>query len=507
LAIQYNLKMEKEAEMKILLVYPEYPDTFWSFKHALSFVSKKAAFPPLGLLTIAAMLPETWNKKLVDMNVSILKDEDIQRADYVFISAMITQKASAKKVIARCNKCGVKVVAGGPVFTTGHEEFSGVDHFVLGEAETVLPQFLEDLQKGCAKRVYASNERPDITHTPIPLWELINIGDYVTIPVQYSRGCPYDCEFCDIIIMNGRVPRTKTSSQLLQEFNAIYKTGFRGSVFIVDDNFIGNKTKVKKMLPEIVRWQKSRRYPFWLLTEASLNLSGDEELMGLMIEAGFDKVFIGLETPNEESLAECNKLQNKNSDMVSAVKKIQNHGMQVLGGYIVGFDNDPPSIFDRQIGFIQETGVVVAMVGILDALPKTRLYERLEAEGRLLAASSGNNTDLSISFVPRMDINILLEGYKKILQKIYSPEKYYERIVNFFQGYKPTRKRKRITASEIGAFAKSVWRIGIIGRKEERRYYWKLLIISAMKYRSLFSEAIVLQIYGFHFRKIVDGLK
>jgi len=493
--------------MKILLVYPEYPDTFWGFKHALNFVSKKAAFPPLGLLTLAAMLPKGWDKKLVDMNVSALGDKDMQWADCIFISAMITQKESAKEVITRCNKHGIKVVVGGPVFTTGYEEFEGVDHFILGEAETTLPQFLEDFQKGCAKWVYASDERPDITRTPVPLWEIIDIGDYVTMPVQYSRGCPYDCEFCDIIIMNGRVPRTKTISQFLREFDAVYKTGFRGSVFIVDDNFIGNRAKVKKMLPEIIQWQKSRRYPFRLLTEASLNLADDEELMGLMIEAGFDKVFIGLETPNEESLVECNKFQNKNCDMVASVKKIQNHGMQVLGGYIVGFDSDPPSIFDKQIEFIQKTGVVVAMVGMLDALPKTKLYERLKAGGRLLTVSSGNNTDLSINFVPKMNINILLEGYKKILQTIYSPKKYYKRIINLFREYKPLRKRRRITVSEIGAFAKSIWRIGITGRKEEKRYYWRLLAVSAIKYRSLFSEAIVLQIYGFHFRKIVDGLK
>ncbi|MDP3995737.1 MAG: DUF4070 domain-containing protein [bacterium] len=493
--------------MKILLVYPEYPDTFWSFKHALSFVSKKAAFPPLGLLTIAAMLPEKWDKKLVDMNVSALGDKDIQWADYVFISAMITQKAGAKKVIDRCNKRGTRVVAGGPIFTTGHEEFSGVDHFVLGEAETILPQFLRDIQDGCAKRVYASNERPDITHTPIPMWELINIGDYVALPIQYSRGCPYDCEFCDIIIMNGRVPRAKTASQFLRELNAIYETGFRGSIFLVDDNFIGNKTKVKKMLPQIAQWQKSRQDPFRLLTEASLNLADDEELMKLMIEAGFDKVFVGLETPNEESLEECNKLQNEGRDMVVAVKKIQNHGMQVLGGYIVGFDNDPPSIFDAQIAFIQKTGVVVAMVGLLDALPKTRLYERLKAEGRLLTTSSGNNTDLSMSFSPKMGVDLLMEGYKRILKRIYSPKEYCERIVNFFKEYKPPRKRKRITITEINAFAKSIWRIGITGRREERRYYWKLLAISATRYRSFFSEAIVLQIYGFHFRKVVAGLR
>lgn len=493
--------------MKILLVYPEYPDTFWSFKHVLKFVSKKAAFPPLGLLTVAAMLPKEWEKKLVDMNVSALKSKDIKQADCVFISAMITQKESAKEVIARCNKHGIKVVAGGPVFTTGYEEFAGVDHFVLGEAETTLPQFLEDFQKGCAKWVYTSDERPDITHTPVPLWEIIDIGDYVTMPVQYSRGCPYDCEFCDIIVMNGRVPRTKTISQFSREFDAVYKTGFRGSVFIVDDNFIGNKAKVKKMLPEIIQWQKSRWHPFRLLTEASLDLADDEDLMQLMVEAGFDKVFVGLETPIEESLAECNKTQNRNRDMVAAVKKMQDHGLQVLGGFIVGFDGDPPSIFDKQIEFIQKTGVVVAMVGILDALPKTKLYERLKAGGRLLTVSSGNNTDLSINFVPKMDINILLEGYKKILRAIYSPKKYYERIINFFKEYKPLRKRRRITVFDIGAFAKSIWRIGITGRKEEKRYYWRLLAVSAIKYRSLFSEAVVLQIYGFHFRKILDGLK
>ncbi len=493
--------------MKILLVYPEYPDTFWSFKYALNFVAKKAAFPPLGLLTIAAMLPERWDKKLVDMNVSALKDGDIQWADYVFISAMITQKESAEQVICRCNKRGTKVVAGGPVFTTGHEGFTGVDHFILGEAEATLPQFLEDLRRGCAKRVYASSERPDITHTPIPMWELINTRDYVTLPVQYSRGCPWDCEFCDIIIMNGRIPRAKTASQFLRELNAIYETGFRDSVFIVDDNFIGNKAKVKKMLPQIAQWQKSRRHPFRLLTEASLNLADDEELMRMMIGAGFDKVFVGLETPNEESLTECNKVQNKSSDMVAAVKKIQGHGMQVLGGYVVGFDNDPPDIFDRQIDFIQKTGVVVAMVGILDALPKTRLYERLKAEGRLLTTSSGNNTDLSISFSPKMDINLLLEGYKKILRRIYSPKEYCERIVNFFREYKPVKKKKRITITEINAFGKSIWRIGMTGEREEKRYYWRLLAISATKYRSLFSEAVVLQIYGFHFRKIVAGLK
>jgi len=493
--------------MKILFIYPKYPDTFWSFKHALDFISKKASFPPLGLLTVAAMLPKEWEKKLVDMNVSALKDKDIQWADCVFISAMITQKESAREIVARCNKYGIKVVAGGPLFTTGYEEFEEVDHFVLGEAETTLPQLLEDLQKGYAKRIYTSDERPDITRTPIPQWDLINVKDYVAMPVQFSRGCPFDCEFCDIVIMNGRVPRTKTANQLLREFDAVYKTGFRGTVFIVDDNFIGNKAKVKKMLPEIIQWQKERGYPFWLLTEASLNLADDENLMQMMVKAGFSKVFIGLETPVEESLAECNKVQNRNRDMVAAVKKIQNHGMQVLGGYIVGFDNDPPDIANKQIEFVQKGGIPIAMVGILSVLPGTPLYKRLKEKGRLLEESAGNNTDGSINFVPKIDPKTLKADYLKIIQTIYSPKKYFERIITFFEEYKPARKRMRITASEIGGFAKSIWRIGVKGGWYERWFYWRLLAVSAIKYRSLFSEAVVLQIYGLHFRKIVDELK
>ena len=495
----------KEHRMKILFVYPQYPDTFWSFKHILKFVSKKASFPPLGLLTIAAMLPEEWEKRLVDMNVSGLKDADIRWADYVFISAMIVQAESVKDVIERCNKIGTKTVAGGPLFTTGYEEFEGVDHFVLGEAEITLPMFLEDLQNACPKHIYISEERPDITQTPVPLWDLINIKHYVSLPVQYSRGCPYDCEFCDIIIMNGRVPRTKKTNQLLREFSAIYRTGFRGSVFIVDDNFIGNKAKVKGMLPKVIRWQKKMKYPFTFLTEASLNLADDEELMRLMAEARFDRVFVGLETPIEESLAECNKFQNENRDMAAAVKKIQNHGMEVLGGFIVGFDNDPPSIFESQINFIQRIGVVTAMVGVLTALPKTKLHNRLKAEGRLLKTSSGNNTDGSLNFIPKMDTEALVNGYQKILQTIYSPKRYYERIITFLEEYKPAKKRKRVSFAEFRAFLKSVWYLGIVGKS--KRHYWRFMTTVVFKYRRAFPEAVGLSVYGLHFRKITEKLR
>lgn len=496
--------------MKTLFVYPKYPDTFWSYKHILKFISKKAAFPPLGLLTVASMLPKEWEKRLIDMNVSPLKDKDIKWADCVFISAMITQKDSAKQVTKRCNKFGTRVVAGGPVFTTGYKEFEGVDHFVLGEAEATLPPFLEDFQKGCAKRVYDSDERPDITRTPIPSWDLINLNHYVSMPVQYSRGCPYDCEFCDITIMNGRVPRTKKASQILREFHAIYKKGFRGSVFIVDDNFIGNKTKVRKLLPKVIRWQKKTGHPFIFLTEASLNLADDEELMRLMVEAGFNKVFVGLETPVEESLAECNKFQNENRDMAAAVKTIQNHGMEVLGGFIVGFDNDPPSIFERQINFIQKSGVVSAMVGVLQALPRTKLHSRLKSEGRLLKTSSGNNTDGSVNFVPKMDAEVLKKGYNHIIQTIYSPKRYYERISTFLKEYKPPKKKRRTfkfaeLVIMLKAFLQSVWYLGIVGKS--KRYYWMFMTKVALKHRRKFPEAAMMAIYGLHYRKIAKELQ
>ena len=470
----------------------------------MKFASKKAAFPPLGLLTVAAMLPQEWEKKVVDMNVSPLKDKDIQWADYVFLSAMITQKESAYEVIRRCNKLQTKIVAGGPVFTTGYAEFKGVDYFVLGEAEANLQPFLDDLKNGCAEHIYSSEEHPDLAQTPVPAWDLIKLKHYFSMPVQYSRGCPYDCEFCDIIVMNGHIPRTKTIEQFLQEFDNLYKLGWRGSAFIVDDNFIGNKVKVKEMLPEVIKWQKERKFPFLLFTEASLNLADDEELMRMMIEAGFDKVFIGLETPIKESLAECNKFQNENRDMVASVKTIQNHGMQVLGGFIVGFDNDTESIFDSQINFIQKIGVVTAMVGILTALPRTRLYNRLKAEGRLLKTCSGNNTDGSLNFIPKMDPEIVINGYQRILQTIYSPKRYYERIGTFLEEYKPTRtKRQKIGFGEIRSFLKSIWHLGIVGKS--KRCYWKLLAKTFFKHRRAFPEVVTLAIYGVHFQKVTEA--
>ena len=489
--------------MKILFVYPKYPDTFWSFKHALKFVSKKASFPPLGLLTVAAMLPQEWEKKLIDMNVSPLTEDDLKWADYVFISAMVVQKNSVWEVIKRCKRQGARVVAGGPLFTTGYDGFEGIDHLVLNEAESTLPAFLEDLRNGHPRRIYTSQERPDIGKTPCPEWSLVNIKSYATLSIQYSRGCPFDCEFCDIVYLNGRKPRTKSRIQILKELEELYMQGWRGGVFFVDDNFIGNKKKLKsEILPSLINWMGEKKFPFYFFTEASINLSDDGELMQLMVNAGFRRVFIGIETPNEDSLTECSKYHNKNRDLMACVKKVQDIGLEVQGGFIVGFDSDPPSIFERQINFIQKSGIVTAMVGLLNAPRGTRLYHRLIKENRLLSDSSGDNTDCSLNFTPKMNIETLINGYKNILKTIYSPKHYYERVITFLRGYKP-KQLKRKTSLKFAyfkAFLKSIWVLGIQGK--ERLYYWKLISWTLARRPRFFSIAISFAIYGFHFRKI-----
>lgn len=490
--------------MKILLVYPRYPTTFWSFEHALKFVSKKASFPPLGLLTVATMLPGEWEKKLVDMNITKLTDEDIKWADYVFISAMAVQQDSVREVITRCQALKTKTVAGGPLFTMGYEEFDEVDHLVLGEAEVTLPLFLRDLAQGCARHIYPAQAQPDIGQTPIPLWSLINMKKYSSMNIQYSRGCPFDCEFCNIALLNGHKPRPKSKEQILGELQALYDRSWRAGIFIVDDNFIGNKRKLKaEILPAIIEWQKARKYPFAFQAEASINLADDEELMRLLVEAGFNTVFVGIETPNEESLVECNKSQNQNRDLLASVKKMQNYGLEVQGGFIVGFDSDPPSIFKDQINFIQKSGIVTAMVGLLNAPPGTRLYQRLKKENRLSQKFSGNNTDCSLNFIPKMNFETLINGYKQILNTIYSPQYYYHRIKAFQTEHKAPRQRKgKLQFYHIQALFKSVWVLGL--REKERRYYWRLLISTLLKYPRKLPISVILAIYGYHFRKIAE---
>ncbi len=488
--------------MNALLVYPEFPDTFWSFKHALKFVRKKAVLPPLGLLTVAAMLPDAWSKRLVDMNVTMLRQEDLAWADYVFIGAMAVQTESARRTIARCKDAGLKVVAGGPLFTSEYEEFQDVDHFVLNEAELTLPPFLEDLQRGCAKRLYRSGEFCDMRQTPVPLWELADLQRYASMSVQFSRGCPFNCDFCNVTALFGHRPRIKTAEQVTLELDGLYNLGWKGQVFFVDDNFIGNKKYLKaQLLPELIAWQKAKRCgPFY--TEASINLADDEPLMAMMVEAGFDAVFIGVETPDHESLGECKKMQNKGRDLLEDVKRMQRAGLQVQGGFIVGFDNDTHSIFQRQIDFIQKSGIVTAMVGLLQAPTGTGLYERLKKEGRLLGPMSGDNGDGTTNIIPKMDPEVLKEGYRNIVRQIYSPKNYYRRVRTFLREYKGASVEAPLDFQRFMAFFRSNVRLGVFGK--ERFQYWRLLLWTVSHRPALFSLAITLSIYGHHFRRICE---
>lgn len=498
--------------MKILLVYPRFPDTFWSFTHALKFIAKKATHPPLGLLTVAAMLPEDWELKLVDLNIIPLHDNDLAWADYVFLSAMAVQKDSVRDIIARCQKAGVKIVAGGPLFTAEHDQFEGIDHLVLNEAEVTLPEFVADLERGEVKPVYTTTTFPAITQTPIPRWDLLDMKKYVSLNIQYSRGCPFQCEFCDITVLFGHRSRTKQTSQIIAELESLFTHGWRGSVFFVDDNFIGNKRTLKDdLLPAIIAWMEQRKYPFTFITEASLNLADDDDLMRLMVQAGFDAVFVGIETPDEESLAECAKIQNKNRDLVACVQKMQQAGLQVQGGFIVGFDHDSPSIFERQIEFIQQSGIVTAMVGLLNVPRGTRLYKRMAQEGRLTDDFSGNNTAFATNFIPKMGYDALVNGYQTIIRGIYAPQPYYARVKTFLRDYHPLKKQSLrfylsgllFQTGHFGAFFKSMLLLGI--KDKERGHYWKLFFWSLFKRPELFGEAITYAIYGYHFRKIFEN--
>jgi radical SAM superfamily enzyme YgiQ (UPF0313 family) len=486
--------------MKVLLLYPEFPDTFWSFKHALRFIGKRASVPPLGLLTVAAMLPGDWDKRLVDLNVRKLSDRDLTWADIVFVSAMSAQRRAARGLITRCRAAGKTIVAGGPLFTTEPDEFPEVDHLVLNEAEVTLGPFLRDLERGCAQRVYASAERPDLRQTPVPLWELADLRRYASMCIQFSRGCPYECDFCNVTALFGHRPRAKTPAQVIAELDSLYRLGWHHSVFFADDNLIGKRRVLREeLLPALIAWQKGKR-GFRFYTEASIDLADDDELMRRMTAAGFDTVFIGIETPDEAGLAECSKHHNRGRDLIGDVRRLQRAGLQVQGGFIVGFDSDTPTIFQRQMEFIQNSGIVAAMIGLLNAPRGTRLYERLSREGRLLGQMTGDNLDGTMNFIPRMNRDTLREGYRTLLHTIYAPGPYYQRVRAFLREYGAPRIALSPNWAGIEALGRSILRLGVFGR--ERFHYWGLLLWTFFRRPALFRLAVTLAIYGHHFRKV-----
>jgi radical SAM superfamily enzyme YgiQ (UPF0313 family) len=488
---------------KALLVYPEYPDTFWSFKYALKFIHKKASFPPLGLLTVAAMLPEEWETRLADLNVSKLSDAQLSWADYVLISAMDIQRESTLEIIGRCRAKGIKMIAGGPLFTASFAEFPEIDHLVLNEAEITLPRFLNDLKQGKAGHIYATTEWADVSSTPLPKWSLIDMRKYATMNVQYSRGCPYDCEFCDVTLLYGHQVRTKSRNQIIDELRSVHEAGWDNGIFIVDDNFIGNKPKLKtEILPAITEWQRTQKSAHTFITQVSIELADDPLLQKKMVEAGFNRVFVGIESPNEESLKECNKFKNENRDLLESVETLQRAGLEVSAGFIVGFDHDSSSIFDVQLRFIQRSGIVTAMVGLLQAFPETKLYQRLHNEKRILQNSTGNNTDFSLNFIPRMKAEELISGYKTLMNTIYSPKHYYARVRTFLKKYKPAKQKSSpVSFYRILAFFQALLFLGVLGRT--RYHYWKSFFWTLFCRPRLISNFVTYAIYGFHFSKIL----
>jgi radical SAM superfamily enzyme YgiQ (UPF0313 family) len=487
--------------MNALLIYPEWPDTYWSFKHALPFQGKRSPYPPLGLLTIVPLLPAHWKKRLVDNNVRPLREDDLKWADIALLSGMLVHKKELFAILARCRARGLRTVIGGPVTSSLEGLSRHADHVVIGEAEDLISELVRDLEQGTAKPVYSAAVLPDLSRTPLPDQSLINAKHYSAMAIQFSRGCPFNCEFCDIIEIYGRKPRTKSPAQVIMELQQLYDSHWRGAVFLVDDNFIGNKKKVKELLPFIAEWNDRHHRPFTMFTEASVNLADDGDLLQMMKDAGFIRVFLGIETPVEASLKEAQKMQNTHRSLLESVRRIQTYGMEVMAGFIVGFDNDPDDIFDRQVEFITESAIPLAMVGLLQALPGTQLYRRLLKEGRILSEGDGNNTECKLSYIPKMDPKRLIEGYQSILKRIYDHDAYYDRARRFLARYQPSHRAPR-SLEDYLALARSMVKQGLFD--SARSSYWKFFLDAATRYRHVFDTAITLAIMGYHFQKLTE---
>ena len=489
--------------MKALLIYPRFPDTYWSFKYALSFTGKRAAQPPLGLMTVAALLPGSWRKRLIDTNVERLKDADLAWADVAMVSGMHVQQEHLTSIVERCRARGLRTVVGGPIASSVPAAALKADHVVIGEAEGLIAALAHDLEAGEALPVYEAAEKPAMERSPLPDLSLIKMNRYSTMTVQYSRGCPFNCEFCDIIEIYGRQPRTKAVTQVLAELDQLQRAGWRDAVFVVDDNFIGNKKRAKDLLTAMAEWGQLHGYPFRFITEASLNLADDPELLQLMKDAGFSTVFLGIETPDECSLIANHKLQNTRRDLLESVKRIQQYGIEVMGGFILGFDTDREDVFDRMVEFIQTSAIPVAMVGLLQALPGTQLFRRLWREDRIVDAGDGNNTDCTLNFLPRMDAARLVEGYRSVLRRIYSCDAYYERVKLFLNRCHPT-SRQRLSYANLRAMVSSVVRQGLLGKG--RLSYWKFVLTAATRYRRSFGMAMTFAVMGYHFQIMTERL-
>ena len=483
--------------MKALLVYPEFPTTYWGQEYTNAITGKRAVVPPLGLTTCAALLPRDWELRLVDLNVEPLDDAALRWADVVMISAMRMQQESFHEIVRRAHALDKRVVAGGPYVTTDPDAAPDVDHIVLGEAEQTLPELARALEAGTAPRRIEAPERPDVTRSPAPRFDLLRMDRYNAVGVQFSRGCPFNCEFCDIIEIFGRVPRTKTPDQFIDELNSLLATGFRGAVFVVDDNFIGNKVAARKMLTRLTEWSRAERFPFDFFTEASVNLASDDGLIRGLVEAGFSSVFLGIETPSREALLETQKRQNMHLDLAQSVEKLVDSGLEVMAGFIVGFDSDDEDIFDRQYEFIAASPISMAMVGILTALPGTQLWRRLLAEGRLSGDSHGDGA-FRPNFVTKLPEDKLVLGYRGLLERLYQPRAYFDRALRCLtlQRHRPMGAYRRPLGQGLRSLASSLWRQGVLAKY--RWEYWRFLARAVRVAPRRFPQAVAMAIVAEH---------
>ncbi len=492
-----------------LLVSPQNPVTFWSFEEALKMVDRKVAFPPLGLLTIAGMMPDSYKMRMVDMNARPLIDEELEWADIVITSSMIIHWHSLEDVIARCNRMGVPVLNGGPLPTQYYEEIEGDAIFYLGEAENGFLDIVDRLASGTGEveREYVDRRGKfqDLAATPLPRWSLVNFEDYSNMVFQVTRGCPESCTFCNIPSLYGKTTRLKSKSRMVEELDALYNVGWRGAVMAVDDNFVGNRDAIRHALTdEVVPWQQERGYPFQFHTQASIRVSDDPELLDAMYHAGFDKVFAGIESPVEESLKFMGAQKNLqgNTSLMDKVKILQKTGFEVQAGFIIGLDTDPDDIAERTIAFIREAGIPVAMVGILGVLRDTPDYKRFSRQGRLVegAKYTGDSGIFSreLSYVPLIDPDTLLERHRKTVEILNSPEMFFERCLTFLnhRGRNPI-SRGSIRMLEVKAFFRSIWRQGIWGRNY-RWHYWKFLSQVLIKHPASLPDGVRLAVQGHH---------
>ena len=483
--------------MRVLLVNPEFPDSYWSGRSALGFARRRSLLPPLGLLTVAALLPRDWECRLVDLNVEPLTDADLSRADVVLLTGMLVQRPSLHAVLERCRSLGRRTVVGGPAVTSLPGEFDAADHRVIGEGEDLVPRLAADLATGRARPIYREEEKPDLTMAPPPRYDLLRAGTYHQMSLQYSRGCPFTCEFCDIIVMYGRRPRTKTPAQVIAELEAIRRTGFAGDVFFVDDNFIGNKKAVREVLPAIAAWRRRTRPPIEFYTEASINLADDPGLVDLMTGAGFTAVFTGIETPSEAGLRETRKHQNLGRDLVAQVHGLMERGLDVWAGFILGFDSDGPECFDDMIRFIEKAAIPYAMVGMLSALPNTPLYRRLESEHRLRPEVPGDQFGLS-NVITRLPVGEMLAGYRKVLESLYRPEAFFQRCRENLARWRPAAGAVRpVVLRDLACAWRAVKGQGITG--SYRAAYWKFLRWVLRRHPEKIGRALAQAAAGHHY--------